>query len=68
MEGVAYHTTDITERLEAAEKEWLARSALYEMSWAGLFRDAREEIERLREELKKEMFNSHIAEKKGRRK
>lgn len=51
---------DITERLEVAAAEWLVRSALYGMSSAALLREARAEIERLRNELKIEMFNTHI--------
>ena len=63
-----YATHDITERLEAAAQDWVKRSALYGMSSALLLREAKEEIERLRNELKKEMMNTHFKDMRRRRK
>ena len=52
---------DITERLEAMAEVVYERDRLHGMSTAGILNDAKSEIERLRAELKKEMFRSHVS-------
>lgn len=55
-----WHKKDIIERLEDAAGTWLDRSALFGMSSAALLREAGEEIKRLRNELAKEIYKTHL--------
>jgi len=57
---------DITERLEAMAREVFERDRLHGMSTASMLNDAKIEIERLRSELKKEMFGSHVVKMRSR--
>ena len=59
---MAYNSyVDITERLETAAAEVYGRDKLYGMSTAALYREAMDEILRLRGELMVEMRNNRLA-------
>ncbi len=61
------YIVDIIERIEAFAEETEKRDRLYGMSTARMFHEAKEEIIRLREELKREMCKTHLATLRSRR-